>query len=270
MIALSTLEEFLQDPVGRATARGAILLWFKERGQLIIAVSGRPTEEDAAYLARAAEALLAPQAEARTSLLDLRRMEHLEPAVWTAFAANVASRQARYAELVRGCALLVRPDDWHVRTLAEGFPRLLRDALSCRLCTEPAEALDWLGWPAAPAFFMELERLNEQAWARPSKLQALRAHLAKVGGVTLPQAARALGLSPRTLQRQLQAERTTFQGELHLARVLRAQELLRDTDDKVHAIAADLGYARPQHFTAVFRRLTGQTPGAWRARQRKG
>lgn len=102
----------------------------------------------------------------------------------------------------------------------------------------------------------ELDRLR--AWLRDGGLHA-----------TLDQAAHALGVSGRSLQRRLGEGGSSFRAELEQARLAAAQRLLLDTDDKVAAIAAEVGASSESNFIAFFRRLTGQTPAAWRAARRE-
>ena len=47
-------------------------------------------------------------------------------------------------------------------------------------------------------------------------------------------------------------------------RVMRAQELMRGTRSPLSQIALDCGFADQTHLSKLFRRLTGQTPNAWR------
>ena len=78
----------------------------------------------------------------------------------------------------------------------------------------------------------------------------------------------ALGVSERSLQRQLRQEGTSFRREVDAARIRAARTLLADTDQKITVIALEVGCATLQHFSALFRRMTGETPSEWRARQR--
>ena len=47
-------------------------------------------------------------------------------------------------------------------------------------------------------------------------------------------------------------------------RVMRAPELMRSTRSPLSQIALDCGFADQTHLSKLFRRLTGQTPNAWR------
>jgi AraC-like DNA-binding protein len=91
---------------------------------------------------------------------------------------------------------------------------------------------------------------------------------ARLGAAALPAAARALRLSPRSLQRKLAESSTTFQRELDAARVRVAQRLLVSKDATLTEIAYDVGCASPQHFSALFRRVVGEAPSRWRSRVR--
>ena len=74
-----------------------------------------------------------------------------------------------------------------------------------------------------------------------------------------------LGVSPRTLRRQLSAEGLKFQGILDDIRHRRSLELLRRTDLGIDDIAYRLGYSDPSNFGRAFRKWEGLSPSAWRA-----
>ncbi|OGB03587.1 MAG: hypothetical protein A3G29_01015 [Burkholderiales bacterium RIFCSPLOWO2_12_FULL_64_99] len=78
--------------------------------------------------------------------------------------------------------------------------------------------------------------------------------------------ARALGLSERTLRRQLSDEDHSFRDLLAQARYVKAQHLLRHTTLPVEAIAQQLGYAESAAFIHAFQRWAGMTPSAFRGR----
>ena len=75
---------------------------------------------------------------------------------------------------------------------------------------------------------------------------------------------RRLSLSRRTLQRQLARLGTSF--DEILGRVLSGQAtaLMADPRQPITAVALDLGYSDPAHFTRAFTRWTGQAPRDWR------
>ncbi|HET9171616.1 MAG TPA: helix-turn-helix domain-containing protein [Actinospica sp.] len=80
----------------------------------------------------------------------------------------------------------------------------------------------------------------------------------------LAAAARALAVSPRTLQARLAEEGTSFAVLVDDLRRERALTLLSQPDLAVTAVAARLGFSTPSALTRAFRRWTGMAPSAYR------
>ena len=78
--------------------------------------------------------------------------------------------------------------------------------------------------------------------------------------------AKALGLSERSLRRQLGDEGANFRDLLAEARYAKARHLLKHTALPIDAIAEQLGYAESAAFIHAFRRWAGVTPGDYRGR----
>jgi AraC-like DNA-binding protein len=87
------------------------------------------------------------------------------------------------------------------------------------------------------------------------------------GTVTLPRAAKLLGLSRRTLQRRLEEEGTSFQRLVDEAREQLARTLVAHDGLPLSRIASTLGYSDERPFLRAFRRWTGVTPSAYRAKR---
>lgn len=85
--------------------------------------------------------------------------------------------------------------------------------------------------------------------------------------VTLESAARALHASPRTVQRRLEEEGTSFSEVLDRARAALARRLLRETDRKLADVASAVGYSDLAPFSRAFRKWTGTPPGAFRGQR---
>lgn len=114
--------------------------------------------------------------------------------------------------------------------------------------------------------------LLELAADSTSMQERVREHLALFSG-SFPSAAdvaSALGTSERTLRRQLGAEGQGFRALLDEVRQAKARHLLTTTALAVDAIAQQLGYAEAASFIHAFQRWTGETPAAFRRRQRAG
>jgi AraC-like DNA-binding protein len=129
--------------------------------------------------------------------------------------------------------------------------------------SELPPALKWLGREPLAS---ELAALRAEARDQ-GPLAQLREYLAgAVAGATLDLAARALGVSERTLQRRLKEAGTSFLDELAVARVRTAEVLMRSTSRKLSDIAEAVGCASSQHFSDTFRRIRGVSPREWRAK----
>ena len=81
----------------------------------------------------------------------------------------------------------------------------------------------------------------------------------------------ALGMSYRQLSRHFRATFGASPKQYQIrARVREARRLLAGTRLAVTSIAYELGYPSSQHFAVQFRKETGLSPSAWRARERGG
>lgn len=86
------------------------------------------------------------------------------------------------------------------------------------------------------------------------------------GKVSLPAAARTLGLSVRSMQRRLSALETSFEDLTERRRRQRAVELLADSNLRIADVALALGYSDTAHFIRAFRRWYGKPPAAFFSR----
>jgi len=103
----------------------------------------------------------------------------------------------------------------------------------------------------------------------PARVRA--ALVAENGGYPdLETVAARLFVSERTLKRRLVKSGFTFRTLLDEARCRDAIRLLRDPTLSVEAISELVGYADPANFTRAFRKWTGTSPGAYRARLATG
>lgn len=85
---------------------------------------------------------------------------------------------------------------------------------------------------------------------------------------TLERTARALQMHPRTLQRLLDEEGTSFRDLLQRARIELADYLLRRTRTPICEISALLGYSNVSGFSRAFEKVRGHTPSRERANAR--
>jgi AraC-like DNA-binding protein len=166
---------------------------------------------------------------------------------------------------------MVCSPDGPVGAAAAGFFDVSTKPFAAATFTGLAEAMTWIGRTDAEPLAAEVDGLIAEATGTPAPLRRLRQQLAsRPGTLSLEEAARALGVTARTLQRQLQTWQTSFRAEQNFAQVRAAKLLLEKGDAPLAAIAADVGCASLSHFSAMFRRVTGETPRDWRRLHGKG
>lgn len=159
---------------------------------------------------------------------------------------------------------------------------------------------DYAGWYGAPVLFAQpfagftfkasdlLEPLSNERFTH----QALIGYLDLVGGVntrgitqtvsditrrmlptgaaTLPNVADRLSLHPKTLQRRLKSENTTFAEQLDDVRRRAARRYLQETNMTMTHLAHELGYAEQSVLTRSCRRWFGASPLQVREQLREG
>lgn len=84
---------------------------------------------------------------------------------------------------------------------------------------------------------------------------------------TINDAALHVGLSERTLRRQLSALGTSYMALVQQSRCLMAERLLAERQLSIKQVADTLGFASVSTFHRAFRRWTGHTPAGWQAEQ---
>lgn len=260
-----TLDDFRRDPVGRYALGRTFLCWCYAPARWGCTYWGRFAERDTRDLVLALDAELHPDVPAHSGLADLRLIEGTDPDAFAVLGRYLESRGPHLQHRISRQAVL-RPAGM-TGSLVAGFYDVHVPSYPVRIFSEERAAWDWLGWSEDAAMFATVQRLHESIVVVPEVVRELRRALASGKELDgLPAAAAHLRVSTRTLQRQLQRAGTTFQAERHAARVEAAKARLLTTDEKLTTIALDVGFSSLQHFSALFRKATGDSPGAWRAR----
>ncbi|WP_171074463.1 AraC family transcriptional regulator [Nonomuraea basaltis] len=123
--------------------------------------------------------------------------------------------------------------------------------------------------PALAAILDEHARLSTAA-ARPvlgwlDRFHAILESAVADGPPGLDHVARRLALSPRTLQRRLREEGTSWREELEKLRQRRVDRLLRETSLSVESIAARVGFTDSRSLRRAIHRWYGHGPAVIRA-----
>lgn len=114
-------------------------------------------------------------------------------------------------------------------------------------------------------YFQRRVQFLERAY--PDNLQAqaryIISNLLASGECTLERVSAGLNLHPRTLQRKLSDEGTSFRELLQKNRRDTAEHYLRYTNISITDLALNLGYAEVAVFSRHFKQWTGQSPRVW-------
>jgi AraC-like DNA-binding protein len=81
---------------------------------------------------------------------------------------------------------------------------------------------------------------------------------------SLAELAAALGQSTRTLQRRFSEDGTSVQDLRRAAQIRKASKMLLDSKASLAAIGFACGFSDPAHFTRMFRKAAGTSPGEFR------
>jgi len=263
------LDDYLRDPIGRYLTGENFLHWYATPGICGFTLWGRPGEAQIHRLTQVLDVELAPAAP-HVSLVDARRVEAPDANGLSILVKYMVPRISGFSRTVRRQALL-RPDGMTGAVVA-GFYGLVNSAWPTQSFSDPMESLTWLGQSESEARTLldELNELVTQVMGQSPLLGELRRVLrSRLLDVNLAEVARELGMSERTLQRRLRESGTSFQTELNTVQVRTAQALLLESDSKLTAVAVEVGCASLQHFSGLFRKMTGESPSSWRARHRK-
>ncbi len=154
-------------------------------------------------------------------------------------------------------------------------------AYRCRLGVAPRFSSLENAWVFAPSLldtrlavqderFMQLTRQLQEELADIS-LQSLPLHVQRLirnrlphGRVTVEQIAMDLTVSPRSLQRYLLTQGTSFQTLLDKTRQAMATRLIRDASVSLTQVADLLGYTQLGAFSRAFSRWHGVSPQQWK------
>ncbi len=209
-------------------ARGSMQLWVDDAQWLL------PPGRAAWIPARLRHRVEARALRLRTVYLHPRRV-HGAPRRAGVFGASVLAREMILHAMRWG------PDDAPDRASRAFFGAL------ASLCVEWAAGSASFRLPVAqsPALHRAMQWTLEHVTGRP----------------TVEQAARAAGLSTRSLARRFAEETgTTWRRFLHDARMLEAMRRLGEPDVRVGDVAMALGFGSQAAFTHAFTAFTGESP----------
>jgi AraC-like DNA-binding protein len=264
VVRSATSEEFGSDPIGRYVLGRNWLYFCAHAGFAGYVAWDRIELPDLLAVAPIVQGMHTRARERYRAIVDLRRVSFIAEAAFEATARYATTHQARMTAAVDRVAM-VRSAGF-MGAVARGYFEVVPRPYLVGVFSAPKEALTWLEREGDQPVFDELEAIVAQA---AGSLRDLREFLdAKRERPSLEAAARHLGLTPRTLQRRLRDEGSSFQNELMAARLRAAQRLMLESDAPLTEIAFNAGFASPAHLSTQFRKVLGVAPSEWRARHR--
>ena len=260
-------DDFAANPIGRFDVGSTHIVWCRSATLCGSAHWGRPTEKDAADLVRRVDIAtrMGPQFD---MIMDARAMETFDWSAVGVVSELVKARIDLWSRCVRRHAVVVPVGV--VGVFVAGLMPLVGVRHPVRFFASIDEACDWVDNPEIGPTLEEVHRLVEEARGVPAVVRALRDHLgANLVNATVDSAAQTLGLSARSLQRELRRYDTQFTVELVRARVHAACALLAYSDEKVESIAVKVGCCSSSQLSAMLRRAIGDTPAEYRQRHQR-
>lgn len=263
MIEVPT-DAFEASPLGRFTTTGSVLVWCASPTLCGAYAWGRPDPAETKSVLRLFDQYPRMMSKTFDIVLDARAVEAVDEEALVAVTAWMWRHRAALLECIRVTSVI---REGRAGFLLAGLLPTIANSGRFRVSTDVAEAFRGVLAEGADELAGEVESIAAHLRGVPACVQAVRALLEARLDATLEDAATALGMSPRSLQRALRSDGTSFHAEVAAARLAAASELLSSTDLKLAAIAAQVGLSE-RALTLLFQTRTGLSPIAWRRRQR--
>jgi AraC-like DNA-binding protein len=257
--------ELVASPIGRCLVRPTFAIWCATpelQGSVLWGVLDAHVIAD---MMKAGEFIhhrdIAP---ARRVITDLRELERADPDILLAFAAAARARVGSWAGGIQRQALLV-PTGLAGMMMSGTLP-LAGVEHALHIGRDLESALAFVDHPLAAASHAAATAIAAATRGPSALIARLRAQLADdLHAATIDRSAAALGMSTRTLQRELHRLETSFSDELRRVRIAAAEALLVHTDLKIDTIALQVGFGNASRMSALLRRAMNLTAGELRA-----
>lgn len=253
-------DELPADQSGVFVRARAFAFAVTSRGLCVTVAWGALDHQDAQLLAAVWERTF--PGPPRPSLIDITAVTTIDATAFTTIRDLLEGHRAERARTVVRQAI-VSADDLG-GSIVRGYLAMFPPPYPLRSFVDRAPGLAWLGHAGCAA------EVHQLAASRLDLVARLRDWLeqAPADRRSIDQAAAALGVTRRTLQRRLAAADTRYAHEVAQAQVAAAQRLMLAEQRTLSEIALEVGCATPSAFSDLFRRVTGQTPTAWRRQAR--
>jgi len=261
--------EFVAAPLGRCIVRPTFAIWCATPDLQGSLLWGTLDERVIADMMAIGEFIhhrdIAP---ARRAITDLREVERADPDMLLGFAAAARARVGNWAGGLQRQALIVPPGLSGM--MMSGVLPMAGVEHALHISHDLASALAFVDHPLASASHAAVTAIATATRGPSALIARVRAHLgADLEGASIDSCATALGMSTRTLQRELHRLATSFSDELRHVRIATAEALLVHTDLKIDTIALHVGLGNASRMSALLRRIMNLTAGELRAERRR-
>ena len=258
--------EFLESPIGRCAVGRSYVFWCGAPDLTGLILWGEPDDRDVREIVALSGLMHHPaMAAKRCAILDCRDVQRVDADTLLGFAAAARDLMPIWSPRISRQAILVPSGIGGI--LIAGALTSVAPVHAMRVVDELPVALAFLDHPGGPrgagSHAAEIATATRGSAVLVMRVRARLALDLVDTGVDC--CASALGLSARTLQRELNRLGTSFSDELRRARVAAAEELLRLSDLKIESIASRVGFGTASRMSAVLRRERSATAGMVRA-----
>jgi AraC-like DNA-binding protein len=263
-------EEFVASPIGRCIVRPTFATWCAAPDLQGSILWGALDERSIREMMTIGAFIHHPAiAASRRVITDLRDIENADANVLLGFASSARDHVSRWASGLERQALIV-PTGLAGMMMSGTLPLAGVDH-PLRIAHDVDTAVEFIDHPLARAAHAAAIAIVTATRGRSALIGRVRAQLrSDLSGATIESCATALGMSRRTLQRELRSLDTSFSEELRRVRIATAEALLVHTDLKIDAIAIQVGFGTASRMSAMLRRAMNLTASELRTERRSG
>lgn len=262
-------DEFVADPIGRCVLGPTYAIWCATPDLQGAILWDAVDELALRSMMAVGRFILHPGlARRRRLIVDCRDVTRVDADVLLEFPSQARDRVPVWAAAVERQAIVV-PSGLAGLLIGGALPSV-GASHPMRFSHDLESALAFVDHPRAAEAHDVAAQISLSHRGSAVVVTRLRSHLGRdLNGATLERAATSLGMSARSLQRELARLETSFSEELRRSRVTAAQALLVHSDLKIEAIAAKVGFGTASRMSATLRRELQVTASGLRARAQR-
>jgi AraC-like DNA-binding protein len=259
-------QEFMAAPVGRCIIGSSFAIWCHSPELQGSILWGKLDDQSIREMFEIGQFVERHEFTRRRTITDCRDLDQTDGEVLLSFIASARYRIATKSSRFERQALIVPAGIDGV--LISGTLSAAGAEHPLRVVHDLEAAFDFIDHPAAAPAYASATALVADTRGNALLLSRLRLQLNRdLRAATIEESAAALGMSTRTLQRELQRLDTSFSKELLRARLVSAEGLLVHSELKIESIATQVGFGTASRMSASLRRTKKMTASQLRAQR---